>query len=219
MISFYSSIKFVDRSGHSHVADPVLRGLLWFGIMKLKSINRLCCLRLLVHIEVIHTYVSYYKKLARIDDSLQFIVITGKNEKLYEKLKETVEEENAANRTKLLFFVNNVEDYMHVSDLIVTKPGGLTISESLACHLPMAIYNAYPGQEQYNVNFLLKQKAAISVDKKTGAEEIIKLLQSPERLSEMRENCIRLARPKAAEDMYNLARQLDELSKPGDTRP
>ncbi len=163
--------------------------------------------------------LKFYKKLARIDDSLQFIVITGKNEKLYEKLKETVEEENAANRTKLLFFVNNVEDYMHVSDLIVTKPGGLTISESLACHLPMAIYNAYPGQEQYNVNFLLKQKAAISVDKKTGAEEIIKLLQSPERLSEMRENCIRLARPKAAEDMYNLARQLDELSKPGDTRP
>ena len=163
--------------------------------------------------------LKFYKKLARIDDSLQFIVITGKNEKLYEKLKETVEEENAASRTKLLFFVNNVEDYMHVSDLIVTKPGGLTISESLACHLPMAIYNAYPGQEQYNVNFMLKQKAAISVDKKTGAEEIIKLLQSPERLSEMRENCIRLARPKAAEDMYNLARQLDELSKPGDTRP
>ena len=163
--------------------------------------------------------LKFYKKLARIDDSLQFIVITGKNEKLYEKLKETVEEENAASRTKLLFFVNNVEDYMHVSDLIVTKPGGLTISESLACHLPMAIYNAYPGQEQYNVNFLLKQKAAISVDKKTGAEEIIKLLQSPERLSEMRENCIRLARPKAAEDMYNLARQLDELSKPDDTRP
>ena len=154
--------------------------------------------------------LKFYKKLAEIDDSLQFIVITGKNEKLYEKLKETVEEENAASRTKLLYFVDNVEDYMHVSDLIVTKPGGLTISESLACHLPMAIYNAYPGQEQYNVNFLLKQKAAISVDKKTGAEEIIKLLQSPERLSEMRENCIRLARPKAAEDMYKLARQLDE---------
>ena len=157
--------------------------------------------------------LKFYKKLAEIDDSLQFIVITGKNEKLYEKLRETVEEENAADRTKLLYFVDNVEDYMHVSDLIVTKPGGLTISESLACHLPMAIYNAYPGQEQYNVNFLLNQKAAISVDKKTGAEEIKKLLQSPERLSEMRENCIRLARPKAAEDMYNLARQLDELKK------
>ena len=161
--------------------------------------------------------LKFYKKLAEIDGSLQFIVITGKNEKLYEKLKETIEEENAADRTKLLYFVDNVEDYMHVSDLIVTKPGGLTISESLACHLPMAIYNAYPGQEQYNVNFLLKQKTAISVDKKTGAEEIIKLLQSPERLSEMRENCIRLARPNAAEDMYKLARKLDGQQSAADS--
>ena len=125
-------------------------------------------------------------------------------------------EEGAADRTKLLYFVNNVEDYMHVSDLIVTKPGGLTISEALACHLPMAIYNAYPGQEQFNVNFLLKQNAAISVDKKTGAEEICRLLDSPERLEEMRENCIRLARPNAAEDMYKLAKKLDDENHTGE---
>ena len=158
--------------------------------------------------------LSFYEKLASIDSELQLIVITGKNEKLYEKLQESVEESGAADRTKLLFFVDNVEDYMHISDLIVTKPGGLTISESLACHLPMAIYNAYPGQEQYNVNFLLKQKAAILVDKKTGAEEISKLLRSPERLREMRENCERLARPKAAEDMVRLAKKLGGVPEP-----
>ncbi len=158
--------------------------------------------------------LSFYEKLASIDSELQLIVITGRNEKLYEKLKESVEESGAADRTKLLFFVDNVEDYMHISDLIVTKPGGLTISESLACHLPMAIYNAYPGQEQYNVNFLLKQKAAILVDKKTGAEEISKLLRSPERLREMRENCERLARPKAAEDMVRLAKKLGGVPEP-----
>ena len=159
--------------------------------------------------------LKFYKKLARVNNDLQFIVITGKNEKLYEKLQEVVAEEGAADRTKLLYFVNNVEDYMHVSDLIVTKPGGLTISEALACHLPMAIYNAYPGQEQFNVNFLLKQNAAISVDKKTGAEEICSLLDSPERLEEMRENCIRLARPNAAEDMYKLAKKLDDENHTG----
>lgn len=154
--------------------------------------------------------LSFYEQLAQIDDKLQMIVITGNNEKLYEKLQEAIEEQHAADRTKLLFFVDNVEDYMHVSDLIVTKPGGLTITESLACHLPMAIYNAFPGQEQYNVNFLLKHKVAISVDKKDGAEEISKLLRSPERLNEMRENCKVLARPNAAEDMYKLAKKLGE---------
>lgn len=161
--------------------------------------------------------LQFYKQLAALSDGLQLIVITGKNERLYEKLREAVKESDASDRTKLLFFVDNVEDYMHISDLIVTKPGGLTITESLACHLPMAIYNAYPGQEQYNVKFLLMQKAAISIDDKTGAQEIHNLLQSPERLNEMRENCKRLARPNAAEDMYKLARQLggeDTADKP-----
>lgn len=114
----------------------------------------------------------------------------------------------ARDRTKLLFFVNNVEDYMHISDLIVTKPGGLTIAESLACHLPMAIYNAYPGQEQYNVKFLLRHNAAIVVDEYNAAEEITKLLKDTERLAFMRESCRQLARPNAAEDMVKLAKQL-----------
>ena len=152
--------------------------------------------------------LDFYEELAKSDDSLQLIVITGKNEKLYEKLQTAVEELGAADRTKLLYFVDNVEDYMHISDLIVTKPGGLTITESLACHLPMAIYNAYPGQEQYNVNFLLKQNAAIVIDKKNGAQKIAALLASPDKLEEMRENCKRLAHPNAAEDMYKLAMEL-----------
>ena len=152
--------------------------------------------------------LSFYEEIAKSDQSLQLIVITGKNGKLYEKLHESMFELGAGDRTKLLYFVNNVEDYMHVSDLIVTKPGGLTISESLACHLPMAIYNAYPGQEQENVNFLLKQKVAITVEKKNGAQKILDLLHNPEQLEEMRRNCARLAQPNAAEDLYNLAKDL-----------
>ncbi len=153
--------------------------------------------------------LKYYKKLAEADPDLQIIVITGKNEKLYEKLEEAIAESGAENRTKLLYFVDNVEDYMHVSSLIVTKPGGLTVAESLACHLPMAIYNAYPGQEQFNVDFLVSNNAAISVDKKTGAERIVELLHSPERLEEMRTNCARLARPNAAVEMVKLAKTLN----------
>ena len=153
--------------------------------------------------------LKYYKKLAEADPDLQIIVITGKNEKLYEKLEEAIAGSGAENRTKLLYFVDNVEDYMHVSSLIVTKPGGLTVAESLACHLPMAIYNAYPGQEQFNVDFLVSNNAAISVDKKTGAERIVELLRSPERLEEMRANCARLARPNAAVEMVKLAKTLN----------
>ena len=107
-----------------------------------------------------------------------------------------------------MYFVDNVEDYMHMADLIVTKPGGLTVTESIACHLPMAIYSAFPGQEQDNVDFLLAQNAAILIDEERGAEQIMELLKSPGRLQEMKENCKRLAFPNAAEDIFKLAKKL-----------
>lgn len=161
--------------------------------------------------------LNFYEQLAQSNSDLQLIVITGKNEKLYEKLEESVKALGAENRTKLLYFVNNVEDYMHVSDLIVTKPGGLTVTESLACHLPMAIYSAFPGQERQNVEFLLNQKAAVLIEKDEGAEQIIELLNSPEKLREMKENCIRLAKPNAANDMYQLAMELSGQSAKEET--
>ncbi len=161
--------------------------------------------------------LSFYEQLATSARDLQLIVITGKNEKLYEKLEESMKNLGAEDRTKLLYFVDNVEDYMHVSDLIVTKPGGLTVTESLACHLPMAIYSAYPGQERKNVEFLVGQKAAVMIDDENGADQIIELLNSPDKLREMKENCIRLAKPDAARDMYNLAMELSGHAPAEDT--
>lgn len=152
--------------------------------------------------------LRFYEQLAQANRDLQLIVITGRNEKLYEKFKRHIAELGTEKNTKLLFFVDNVEDYMHVSDLIVTKPGGLTVTESLACGLPMAIYSAYPGQELDNVKFLISQNAAVLVDKELGAEQILGLLQSPRTLQVMKDNCKRLAHPHAAEDIYKLAMEL-----------
>ena len=44
---------------------------------------------------------------------------------------------------------------MHAADLLVTKPGGLTVSEALACDIPLAVFDAIPGQEEDNAQFLL----------------------------------------------------------------
>lgn len=152
--------------------------------------------------------LDFYEQLAKTDEKIQMIVITGRNIKLFDHFDKKIQELDTSRNTKLLYFVDNVEDYMHIADLIVTKPGGLTVTESIACHLPMAIYSAYPGQEADNVDFLLKQKAAVLIDKKDGAKQIIELLNSPEKLSEMKENCKKLALPNAAEDIFNLAKEL-----------
>ena len=152
--------------------------------------------------------LDFYEQLAKTNEKIQMIVITGRNIKLFDHFDKKIQELKSSRNTKLLYFVDNVEDYMHIADLIVTKPGGLTVTESIACHLPMAIYSAYPGQEADNVDFLLNQNAAVLIDKKDGAKQIIELLNSPEKLSEMKESCKKLALPNAAEDIFNLAKKL-----------
>jgi processive 1,2-diacylglycerol beta-glucosyltransferase len=152
--------------------------------------------------------LDFYEQLAKTGEKIQMVVITGRNIRLFDHFDKKIQELDTSHNTKLLYFVDNVEDYMHIADLIVTKPGGLTVTESIACHLPMAIYSAYPGQEKENVDFLIKQKAAVLIDKKEGANEIIELLHSPEKLNEMKESCKKLALPNAAEDIFNLAKKL-----------
>lgn len=154
--------------------------------------------------------LDFYKELALESENLQFIVITGNNKKLYKHLEELIDEIGTKDSTKLLYFVDNVYDYMHISDVIVTKPGGLTVTESLACHLPLAIYSAFPGQELDNAVFLTKQNAALLLDKKRGAEEIIELLEDKPRLESMRQTCKRLSIPNSAENIFKLAKKLAE---------
>lgn len=107
--------------------------------------------------------------------------------------------------TKLFYYVDNVEDYMHISDLIITKPGGLTTSESLACGLPMAVFKAFPGQESQNADFLVSKQAAIVLEKgEAGTKQIEDLLSHPEKLKAMKENSKNSAIPNSAERIYNL---------------
>ena len=151
---------------------------------------------------------DFYKNLSEQSKNIQIIVITGKNKKLYDKLNNLINESGCQKSTKLLYFVDNVEDYMHISDLIVTKPGGLTVTESLACKLPLAIYSALSGQEGDNAEFLTQTGAAVMLDKKDGADQIIELLSNKEKLGKMKEQCQKLFIPNSAENIFELAKKL-----------
>ncbi len=157
--------------------------------------------------------LEFYKQIAQKGKNMQFIVITGRNIKLFSHIEKLIDEMGTQDNTKLLYFVKNVEDYMHISDLIVTKPGGLTVTESLACGLPLAIYSAFPGQERDNADFLIKEKAAVLLDKNEGANQIMELLNSPEKLAEMKEQCKKLFIANSAENIFLLAQKICSKEK------
>ena len=86
-----------------------------------------------------------------------------KRMKFIKKYQSETQSNKYHKHTQLIYFTNEVEKYMSVSDLILTKPGGLTVSEALACNLPMALYDAIPGQEEENANFLVSNNMAVKL--------------------------------------------------------
>lgn len=80
--------------------------------------------------------------------------------------KSIVEETNSANRVKVLDYTTKVPEIMSISTLVVTKPGGLTTSESLASGLPLLIINPIPGQEEENAEFLENHNVGVWLRKK-----------------------------------------------------
>ncbi len=146
--------------------------------------------------------LNIYKDTVSKAKGCQFAVITGNNKKLYDKFDAIKSED-----TVLKMFVDNVEDYMHCADLIITKPGGLTVSESIQCALPMAIYSAYPGQESDNAEYLVNSGAAMMLGKNPG-ETIASLIKFSGKLQSMSDNCRRICRGNSSQQMLDLLCEL-----------
>lgn len=155
--------------------------------------------------------LNFYESFMRTDINCQCIVITGRNKKLYFAFKKYLINKKLPQKpTKVFEFVNNVEEYMQLSNLIVTKPGGLTVTESLACSLPLAIYSAIPGQEEENAKYLKDENVAIILSKDTsvGGQQIAELLSSPEKLEEMKKNCEIIRKKQSALNIFKLCKSL-----------
>jgi processive 1,2-diacylglycerol beta-glucosyltransferase len=99
---------------------------------------------------------------------------------------------------------------MEMSDLLISKPGGLTSSEALVKRLPMIIFKPLPGQESKNTEFLVESKVALKVDHYDEIPGVIEnLLRNPGQLGEIRQRIDLLRKPHAATD---IAKALLELT-------
>ena len=139
------------------------------------------------------------------NNNIQIIAISGKNPKMKSAFEEVVNSNNAGINVKIIEFSNEVPKLMAIANLVVTKPGGLTTSESLASHLPMVVINPIPGQEEENAEFLESKNIAVWIKKSDDSKEIIEsLLNNKEKISIMKENTKILARPNSTRDICDV---------------
>jgi processive 1,2-diacylglycerol beta-glucosyltransferase len=106
-------------------------------------------------------------------------------------------------------FEENVYDYMHAADLLLTKPGGLSVSEALVARLPMVLVKPLGGQEQRNTRYLLSHGAAeyASTEEEIAAASQ-RLLDSAAERRCLLERAESLRRPEAAADVAAIVRQM-----------
>jgi processive 1,2-diacylglycerol beta-glucosyltransferase len=148
-----------------------------------------------------------YQALLNVEVPMELVVVTGRNEKAREQLQTLPSA--TGHRVKILGFTDQIDELMGAADLVVSKPGGLTTSETLAHGAVMVIVNPIPGQESRNSDFLLENGAAIKVNNlATLAHKVTTLLRDAERIGRMKTNARRLARPRAAFDVVRRSLEL-----------
>lgn len=141
------------------------------------------------------------ENLDEIDENFQIIAVCGNNA----KAKEAISEIKLKHKTLIYGFVRNIDELMDASDCIITKPGGLTTSESLAKRIPMIIVNPIPGQEARNSEFLLNCGAAMATSTTCSLEEIIcMLMQNPTRFETMKSSIDMIRKPNSTKDIGDL---------------
>ena len=149
--------------------------------------------------------VEIFECFVKLFPDIQIIAVAGKNEKMKTAFSKIVEQEKRNDSIRVLEFTNKVPEFMSVSDLVVTKPGGLTTSESLASKLPMVIINPIPGQEEENAQFLEENGIAIWIKKYDNPyEKLQNLFSDPKLLPTMKENTEKLSKKYSTQNICKI---------------
>ncbi|NJD01014.1 MAG: UDP-N-acetylglucosamine--LPS N-acetylglucosamine transferase [Ruminiclostridium sp.] len=150
-----------------------------------------------------------FKSLLKCRRDIQVIAVAGQNIKLEKELK--VIACGSSKDIKILGYTNRISDLMDVSDFIITKPGGVTISEALVKKLPILIMSPIPGQEERNARFLTNTGVAAHIFRNEDLESLFcQVLDNPLRLRHMREMAEYLAKPNASEAIADLIESISD---------
>ncbi len=132
--------------------------------------------------------------------SQQLLVVCGHNKALYEQLKG-----KNSDRVHIYGLVNNMYELMAASDVMVTKPGGLSIAEALVKKLPLVFFSAIPGQETGNINVLKSYEVATDQGNLTEIiQKVSDLSKNSETYAALRQKIAVLSKPNAVKDIILL---------------
>lgn len=153
------------------------------------------------------------QSLLEIPDS-EIAVVCGKDETTEKLLKNSFQ---GCRSIHVFGFVEDVHELMKIACCIITKAGGVTLSEAVAAQLPIVIFRPVPGQERDNALYFARKGAAVVVNEAGELyRQVSDLLSNGEKMSRMRASVKSLQRPRAAETVVDdILNVLDKLKRQG----
>jgi processive 1,2-diacylglycerol beta-glucosyltransferase len=138
------------------------------------------------------------KELGRISQPIQAVFITGRNRRREEEVRHLTE---GRARSRVLGWVENVHEWLVAADLLVSKPGGMTVVEAINCGVPLLAVNPHPGAERRACELIEKWQVGMWVRRPSDlGPAVTRLLENPREVERLRKNARALARPHAARD-------------------
>lgn len=139
-----------------------------------------------------------------LQDRLQILVVCAENRRLFTRLSRIKN-----HRVRVFGMVDNIDELMSAADLVITKPGGLTISEAMVKGVPMIFISPIPGQETENARLMVKYGVAWRAGDWAGIKKLlIDFLLDRNRLAFMKVNTRRLGKPFAVREVVSLITRL-----------
>ena len=123
------------------------------------------------------------------DESHQIIIISGKNQKLYNDFQKTINNTYHKSQIRLIDFTTELPELLPITSFVITKPGGLTITECISTNVPIILINPIPGQEKENAQYIADNKMGIWIkNNKPTSEYFQEIFNDTKLIEEIKEN-------------------------------
>ena len=158
----------------------------------------------------LNTIFIVLKELLKNPNKLRITVVCGKNDHLKNKLTSYCNDNHFKDKKlHVLGFTKDISYLMDYCDVIISKPGGLTVTESIVKNIPLVIPFAIPGQENENIDFLTSEGYSICVKDLSKINDTVNnLIKNPNELLKMKHKLHELSSTYSLTKIVDLADKL-----------
>ena len=157
-----------------------------------------------------YTY-GYLKEILKLKLNINIIFVSGKNVKLQNRCNNYIKRENIKNVT-VLGFTKDISNLLNIADVVITKPGGLSVTEALEMKTPMILIPGNGGQENHNAKFVTKNHFGLRVrNAKQLAKTVKKLTENKKIIHEMYQNLKNYEENTSVQKLFNLVLEMENL--------